>query len=209
MTLQRKITLKQYSENEFSTPQDHEVTEALPSHFQEAAAKERNRKLRTICIVLAVIMGVGALLLGMLTGYGIAKGLATAVEDSSRKTLVADPSAEREKLQANWSSAQGSQAVSVNFDLKLQSSDSEQSMSFNNDGKVTAADNCYTAESSYIVLTDGSLAVENLSEAVSKEGCSESEVPSLFWTSKLSFENEAWTAYSADSEKLVEGLKEQ
>jgi len=115
-------------------------------------------------------------------------------------------------LKEAWEKAQKSEAQGVDFRMFLEA-DSEPrkpTLDFKHDGTVTAKDACYSAQSDYIVLQDGSLAVRDLTrlKEASSGGCGGVSSSVIFQSSKLSFKDGGWTAYDARGEKLLAGLKE-
>jgi len=115
-------------------------------------------------------------------------------------------------LKEAWEKAQKSEAQGVDFRMFLESTKEPRkpTLDFKHDGTVTAKDACYSAQSDYIVLQDGSLVVRDLSKPkeASTGGCGTVSSSAIFQSSKLSFKSGGWTAYDAEGEKLVGGLKE-
>jgi len=115
-------------------------------------------------------------------------------------------------LKTAWENNQKSEAQGVDFRMYLESTKERRNptLDFKHDGTVTAKDACFSAQSDYIVLEDGSLAVRDLSKPreASASGCGGVGPSSIFLSSKLSFRDGGWTAYDAEGSKLVDTLKE-
>lgn len=125
-----------------------------------------------------------------------------------------EDSARRSALTESWKTAQAKEAPGVDFELEISNSAAvpESSLSFDHRGIVTVDAGCFEASSEYIVLEDGSLAIQDLSNPWQRDGsssCENSEFSSIFWTSKVSFSSGSWTAYGADGAELLGGLEEK
>jgi len=117
-----------------------------------------------------------------------------------------------EALKTAWEKNQKSEVRGVDFQMTVKNAEASRApeLDFSHSGTVTAMDRCFKATSDYIVLSDGSLAIRDLSR-VSDSGseCAGSGTSPLFYTSKLSFKGKSWTAYGADGKELLTGLKEE
>lgn len=123
----------------------------------------------------------------------------------------------REALETSWKQAQKDEAPGVDFEFRISNpaAETKPALSFDHGGKVTVEDSCFEATSDYIVLVDGSLAIEDLTDAdvnANSLSCESAELTPIFWTSRLSFDSEgsaSWIAYGADGSVLGKDLKEQ
>lgn len=156
------------------------------------------RKLSTRAIV-AISVGFALVIGGAFWGIS---WLTTADDRRDAEQSLA--------LSKSWKAAQEAEAKGVDFELRI--SDPEISMSFDHEGTVSVEDSCYQANSDYIVLNDGSLAIRDLTGSWNKDDtaiCSDAEPSAIFLAGKLSFEAKSWVAYGADGAKLIDDLVEQ
>jgi hypothetical protein len=175
---------------------DSELDELL-SQEEEGLALRRRPTLKALLIASAAIL--------LVAGAFWALGHLSFSGERDREL--------RERALANsWQQAQEDEARGVDFEMEVSNSDlpGDPTMTFHHSGSVSLVDDCFEASSKYIVLEDGSLAIEGLSDArtLGATDCDSDELSPLFYASKMGFGNDGWTAYGADGEKLLGGLME-
>lgn len=130
--------------------------------------------------------------------------------NSENRTLES----QRLALLESWQQAEKDRAQGVDFELSVGNSDLKHSpsLSFDHSGTVSATDECFEGSSDYIVRSDGSLAIKDLTGAKQvgqSANCDVAGLTPLFLTARLSFGGDGWTAYDAGGEKLIGGLMER
>jgi len=124
-----------------------------------------------------------------------------------------DLESQQAALASSWKQAQPEEAQGVDFEMKIGNSDLQgnPTMSFHHSGSVALVTDCLEASSSYLVLSDGSLAIENLTDtrSLGSPSCDRDAVDPLFSASRMSFGGDGWTAYDGAGEKILGGLMEQ
>ena len=165
----------------------------LLSHEEEGHRLRRPLRPRVLLIAIAAILLV-------------AGGLWALGHFGSSEQRAQDA------LASSWQKAQSDEARGVDFELAISNSDLDgaPTMTFHHSGSVSLVNECFEASSKYIVLSDGSLAIENLSDArpLQAAGCDAGKIDPIFYASKMGFGNDGWTAYGADGKKLIGGLME-
>lgn len=124
-----------------------------------------------------------------------------------------DPEELRSELADSWKTASKDAAPGVDFEMRLKGSfqDSGFTMIFDHQGEVTLKDSCYESKSDYLVRSDGSIAVEDLSQPElldTSVGCEEPPTRSLYWTSSLDYGENGWTARDVSGKPLLEKIQE-
>lgn len=183
-------------------PQDRTPIPYRP-HSEPGEDREGSRSSYKLSpkAVVGLVVVAGLLIVG---SVGAVKWTEARSESRSGEQTAA--------LKTAWEKNQKSEAQGVDFRMFLESTSEPRkpTLDFKHDGTVTAKDACYSAQSDYIVLQDGSLAVRDLSKPkeAAAGGCGGVDPSAIFMSSKLSFKDGGWTAYDARGSKLVGALKE-
>lgn len=125
-----------------------------------------------------------------------------------------DPVELRSDLAESWKVASKDEASGVDFEMRLRGEfqSNQFTMKFDHDGKVELKDSCYEAESSYLVKSDGSIAIEDLShaEVVGKSvGCEDTAIDGLYWTATMDYSEDGWTARGANGKPILNKIQEE
>jgi len=178
---------------------DDGLKELFPYEDESRPVSQQKRRTKLI-----VAGGLALVLAGGLAVWGL-----TSFDPFGLRSLDREQAA----LAESWQQAQSAKVQGVDFELEVGNDALKGSptLSFHHSGSVALVTDCFESSSSYLVLEDGSLAIEDLTDArpLEAEGCSTAKLDPLFLTSKLSFGgNDGWTAYSADGKRILGGLLE-
>lgn len=116
----------------------------------------------------------------------------------------------KEDLANAWIENQNDEASGVFFSMKLKPYEtSVPELELNQNGLLTMRDTCFESSSRYMVMNDGSIAVESLLDeerlkALALEGCEKAEAPDYYSLSKIAYslENSNWVAYDSKGKDL-------
>lgn len=155
----------------------------------------------------------GSQLIRGLIGIGLIGLAVAAVVFAFQIPNGPDPEELRSDLAKSWKTASKDAAPGVDFEMKLRGDfkGSKFTMVFDHQGEVVLRDSCYESKSDYLVLSDGSIAVEDLSQPELLEasvGCEEPSTRSLYWTSSLDYGENGWTARDVAGKPLLEKIQE-